>query len=45
MGFADSLAEGGYLVLGKSETIVGKARAQFDLVSPVERIYRAIKHE
>jgi chemotaxis protein methyltransferase CheR len=45
MGFAGSLAGGGFLVLGKSETIVGKARAQFHLVSPVERIYRAIKHE
>ncbi len=38
--FADRLAPRGVLVLGKVETILGPARARFDLVEPRERIYR-----
>jgi chemotaxis methyl-accepting protein methylase len=38
--FADALAPGGILVLGKVETILGPARTRFDLVEPRERIYR-----
>lgn len=38
--FAESLAGGGFLVLGKSESIVGASRRFFHLVSPLERIYR-----
>lgn len=41
-GFADALSPGGYLVLGKSETLFGTARKRFRTVCPVERIYRAI---
>jgi len=40
-GFADSLHPGGFLVLGKSETLFGSARKRFRTVCPVERIYRA----
>jgi chemotaxis protein methyltransferase CheR len=38
--FARSLAPGGVLVLGKSETLVGEARSWFVPICPVERIYR-----
>lgn len=38
--FADALAPGGYLVLGKVETLFGPARDRFGLVDPRERIYR-----
>lgn len=38
--FADALAPGGVLVLGKVETIMGSARSRFELVEPRERIYR-----
>lgn len=38
--FADSLAPGGYLVLGKVETLFGPARDRLQLVEPRERIYR-----
>lgn len=41
-GFAASLAGRGFLVLGKSETLVGDARKKFQTVCPVERIYRAL---
>lgn len=40
--FADLLTEGGFLVLGKSETLFGSARRRFRTVCPVERIYRAV---
>lgn len=40
--FADALAPGGYLLLGKSETLFGTARKRFRTVCPVERIYRAV---
>ncbi|MBI3081494.1 MAG: protein-glutamate O-methyltransferase CheR [Gemmatimonadetes bacterium] len=36
----DALAPGGYLVLGKVETIRGEARARLVLQNPRERIYR-----
>jgi chemotaxis methyl-accepting protein methylase len=38
--FADVLAPGGYLVLGKVETLFGPARERLQLVDPRERIYR-----
>jgi chemotaxis protein methyltransferase CheR len=41
-GFADALKSGGFLVLGKSETLFGSARQRFKTVCPVERIYRVI---
>lgn len=41
-GFADALAPGGFLVLGKSETLFGSARKRFKTICPVERIYRAV---
>jgi chemotaxis protein methyltransferase CheR len=41
-GLARILPVGGILVLGKSETIVGEVRRQFEVVCPVERIYRRV---
>lgn len=38
--FAESLREGGFLVLGKTETMMGKARELFHPVCRIERIYR-----
>jgi chemotaxis methyl-accepting protein methylase len=38
--FHDALAPGGYLVLGKVETLLGSARARFAPVDGRERIYR-----
>lgn len=38
--FVDVLAPGGYLVLGKVETLFGPARDRLTLVDPRERIYR-----
>jgi chemotaxis protein methyltransferase CheR len=38
--FADSLVPGGYLVLGKVETLFGAARDRLILVDPRERVYR-----
>jgi chemotaxis protein methyltransferase CheR len=38
--FADALVPGGYLVLGKVETLFGPARDRLRLVDPRERIYR-----
>jgi chemotaxis protein methyltransferase CheR len=38
--FAESLAPGGFLVLGKVETLFGPARDQLTLLDPRERIYR-----
>ncbi len=38
--FADALVPGGYLVLGKVETLFGAARDRLTLVDPRERVYR-----
>jgi chemotaxis protein methyltransferase CheR len=38
--FASSLAPGGYLILGKVETLFGPARDGLTLVDPRERVYR-----
>lgn len=38
--FADALSPGGFLVLGKVESLSGPARDQLILVDPRERIYR-----
>jgi chemotaxis protein methyltransferase CheR len=38
--FTDSLTPGGYLVLGKVETLFGAARDHLLLVDPRERVYR-----
>ena len=38
--FAEALAPGGFLVLGKVETFFGPARERLTLVNPRERIYR-----
>ncbi len=38
--FHDALAPGGYLVLGKVETLLGTARAGFATVEPRERIFQ-----
>ena len=38
--FADVLVPGGYLVLGKVETLFGPARDRLRLVDPRERVYR-----
>jgi chemotaxis protein methyltransferase CheR len=39
-GFSRNLFDGGYLMLGKAETLIGKNRLYFQSVSPTERIYR-----
>lgn len=38
--FAEALVPGGYLVLGKVETLFGPARDRLALVDPRERVYR-----
>ena len=38
--FFDALAPGGFLVLGKVETLLGTARSRFTAVDPRERIFR-----
>lgn len=42
INIAQALGRDGYLVLGKSETILGSGRAYFQTVCPVERIYRPL---
>jgi chemotaxis protein methyltransferase CheR len=42
-GITDILPEGGILVLGKSETLVGDVRRRFTSLCPVERIYRKLE--
>jgi chemotaxis protein methyltransferase CheR len=39
-GFADALAPGGLLILGKVETLLGPARDRLTLLDPRERVYR-----
>jgi chemotaxis protein methyltransferase CheR len=39
-GFSRNLFDGGYLMLGKAETLIGKNRLYFQSISPSERIYR-----
>ena len=43
MGFYDALNDDGYLVLGKTETLVGPARDLFEIVNTRERIYQKVK--
>jgi chemotaxis methyl-accepting protein methylase len=38
--FADALVPGGFLVLGKVETLFGPARDRLALLDPRERVYR-----
>jgi chemotaxis protein methyltransferase CheR len=38
--FTGALAPGGYLVLGKVETLLGAARERLTLIDPRERVYR-----
>jgi chemotaxis methyl-accepting protein methylase len=40
--FAAAISEGGYLVLGRVERLFGEARAQFDVVSARDRVYRRL---
>lgn len=40
VNFAGALVRGGYLVLGKVETLFGTARERLALVDPRERVYR-----
>jgi chemotaxis protein methyltransferase CheR len=40
--FHEALLPGGYLVLGKVETLLGRARARFAAVDPRERIFRRL---
>jgi chemotaxis protein methyltransferase CheR len=40
--FADALGPGGYLVLGKVETLFGVARQRLTLLDPRERVYRRV---
>jgi len=42
LGIADILPAGGILVLGKSETLVGSSRSNFEAICPVERMYRRL---
>ncbi len=43
-GFARSLGAGGYLVLGRAETLLGETRQLFAPEYPAERIYRCRPH-
>ncbi len=40
LAFAEALAPGGILVLGKVETLFGRARERLTLLDPRERVYR-----
>ncbi|HEU4681642.1 MAG TPA: CheR family methyltransferase, partial [Gemmatimonadales bacterium] len=40
LSFAEALAPGGILVLGKVETLFGPARERLTLLDPRERVYR-----
>jgi chemotaxis protein methyltransferase CheR len=39
-GFSQALHRGGFMMLGKAETLIGKSRLFFQSISPTERIYR-----
>jgi chemotaxis protein methyltransferase CheR len=39
-GFSNKLREGGHLMLGKAETLIGRNRLFFQSISPSERIYK-----
>jgi len=39
-GFSRNIRQGGYLMLGKAETLIGRSRLFFQSISPTERIYR-----
>jgi chemotaxis protein methyltransferase CheR len=43
LGIADILPEGGIVVLGKSETLVGAVRRRFSPICPIERMYRKVQ--
>jgi len=38
--FSRNLYDGGYLMLGKAETLIGRNRLLFQSISPTERVYR-----
>ena len=40
--FHDALVPGGYLVLGKVETLLGEARRLFEVVDARNRIFRRV---
>ena len=42
LNIAQALGTKGFLMLGKSETIMGTNRTHFQTVCPVERIYRPL---
>lgn len=42
MDFYDALKYGGFLVLGKTETLFGEARDKFKIFNNIERIYRKL---
>lgn len=39
LGLSNALTQGGILILGKAETLVGELRRRFGTICPVERIY------
>jgi chemotaxis protein methyltransferase CheR len=39
-GFSRALHRGGYMMLGKAETLIGNSRLFFQNISPTERVYR-----
>jgi len=43
MNFFDALNNGGYFVMGKTETLIGPAREKFTSYSDLERIYQKTK--
>lgn len=44
MKFYDSLNEGGYFLMGKTETLIGKTGGLFKPVDIKERIFRKVRH-
>lgn len=42
LDFYDALHEGGYLIIGRTETMIGEAREKFTCVNTRERIYKKI---